>query len=215
MHSFYKLACALVAWSALSLTAQAATQDALSGLPRDAFQRSTEHPDRFIYRTPGTDLHAYHGVLIEPLAFFGKDQGDWKILVAAEDNPVEQHYRAKLTDVLLQHGVAIAEAPGPGIVRLRSALMTSDGTAPEVLQPCRAEFNLAHRVNGVNAYLHAITAIAQVEDALNGGLLAGSVDFSNTPFHAPKGSMTQTDLLRLIDHLAEDSGARLARILST
>jgi hypothetical protein len=182
MNAFYKLATALVAWSALSLTAQAATLDALAALPNDAFIFSVEHPESFGYLMPGTDLARYHGVLIEPLALLGKQHDDWLLLVAAPSHPMEQHYRQAMHDALAARGFAVADAPGPGVMRLRLAMslaLANRNVDPD--QPIRTSLNLDTLASGVDHYMTQIAAVGQLEDSLSGNLLAGSADLHAEP----------------------------------
>jgi len=210
MNSCYKLACALVAWSALSLTAQAASFDALTALPNEAYLSAPDYPDRYLYRLPGIDLSAYHGVLIEPLVLLGQQQGDWTLQIAAQHSAPQRQYRAHLEQQLQQRGIAIASAPGPGVLRLRVALACDEpllGCEPQ----SDARFNLETLASGVDHYLAWVSTIAQVEDSQSGQPLVGSVDLKNSPAqHRP---LDQEHLSVMLEGWASAAATRLAQAI--
>lgn len=210
MNAFYKLACALVAWSALSLSAQAAAMETLSALPQQAFQVSTEHPDRLVYLKPGIDLGAYQAVMIEPLTMLGKQQGDWTLLVAEARSSEAQRYHQALTSALEQHGVQVASQPGPGVMRLRLALAIGDTPHPDLAM--QNTINLEHIADGVDHYMAQISAVGQLEDSQSGALLAGGVDLKNQQA-LNNSAQTAEPLSHTLSVWTEDSAARLAEAL--
>jgi hypothetical protein len=208
MNAFYKLATALVAWSALSLTAQAATLDALASLPSDAFIFSVEHPESFGYMKPGIDLSRYHSVLIEPLALLGKQRDEWLLLVAAPSHPMEQHFRQTMTDALESRGFDIASAPGPDVMRLRLAVSLAQRNV-DPKQPVQSAFNLDTLADGVDHYMTQVATVGQVEDSLSGGLLAGSADLRpETPVILTPGN----NQLGALDIWSSTSAERLRQV---
>lgn len=207
MNAFYKLATALVAWSALSLTAQATTLDALAALPRDAFIFSIEHPESFGYLKPGIDLTRYRGVLIEPLALLGKQHDEWLLLVAAPTHPMERYFRQAMTAALGARGLEIASAPAPDVMRLRLAMSLSLANRNvDPKQPVQASHNLDLLASGVDHYMTQVAAVGQLEDSLSGDLLAGSADLrAEQSLIVPSGGNLQD----AIDNWCATSAERL------
>lgn len=208
MNAFYKLACALVAWSALSLAAQAAAFETLSALPQQAFQVSSAHPERLSYLNPSINLADYRSVMVEPLTLIGKQQGDWTLQVAEAHSQAALRYRLALTEALQQHGVRVVEQAAPGVMRLRLALAIDDQPHPDLTM--QNSINLEHLASGVDHYMAHIAAVGQLEDALSGALLAGGVDLKTA---APQASKPSEPLSRTIRLWSQDSAQRLAEAL--
>lgn len=209
MNAFYELACALVAWSALSLTAPAAAMDSLAAMPTDAFSFSVEHPGRFGYLNPGADLSRYRGVLIEPLATLGKEQGDWTLKVVDADHPLERNFHLALADALAARGVPVTDEPAPGVLRLRLALTVGERAHPQLA--AQSAFNLEQLAHGVDRYMQQVLAVGQIEDAMDGTLLGGSAELRTTAGRIVPAETA--DLASLVAAWSESSAQRLALAL--
>jgi hypothetical protein len=216
MNAFYQLACALVAWSALSLTAQTAALEALSSLPSEAFQLFPGMPPCFTYLRPGIDLTVYSAVLIEHLALLGQTTEQWQLCVTTRQHPLEHHYRARLTQALHELGIAVASVSAPGVMRLRSALVIHtppQATLAPWLTPHASAINLdRHRALG--HYLAQVTTIGQLEDAVNGELLAGSAELRHSPALRACAAPTPAELAERTEQLASGHATRLAHALA-
>ena len=210
MNAFYKLACALVAWSALSLAAQASAFETLSALPQQAFQVSSAHPERLSYLNPGIDLADYRSVIIEPLTLIGKQQGDWTLQVAAAHSQAAVRYHQALTEALQRYGVAVVEHAAPGVMRLRLALAIGDTPHPGLAM--QSSINLEHLASGVDHYMAQVAAVGQLEDAQTGALLAGGVDLKTKQSLLLAANQTEA-LSHTIRLWSQDSAQRLAEAL--
>jgi hypothetical protein len=211
MNSFYKLACALVAWSALSLSAQATAMQSLSALPEQAFQISSTHPEHLGYLSPGVNLANYQSIMIEPLTMLGKHQGDWTVLVAAAQSPEAQRFQQTLTQTLALHGLQVVDQAGPGVMRLRLAL--SIGDTPHAPLATQNSINLEHLADGVDHYMAQVAAVGQLEDSLSGALLAGGVDLKDQLSTQHESQIQQPELSQVIRLWTEHSAQRVAHAL--
>ncbi|TDR81414.1 DUF3313 family protein [Paludibacterium purpuratum] len=206
MNAFYKLACALVAWSALSLSAGAETMQPLSALPASAYNMSEEHPGRFGFVRPDMDLSHYHGVLLEPLSFLTQSEnGDWLLLRALPDNPLDRHFRQAMIQALHAHGLTVAEAPAPDVMRLQLALALDARK-----QPVETALNLATLGDSMAHYLRRVQAVGQVVDSQSNLVLAGSAELLTTTRPAPAD---REEMLGMLDSFSLASADRIALIL--
>lgn len=201
MNAFYKLACALVAWSALSVAGGSDAASSLSALPSSAFDMAADNPDRFSYLRPGIDLHQYHGVLLAPLTFIAEADGDWSLQRALPDNPLDQHFRQTITQALQTLGIPVVQTAGEEVLRLRLAL----GHDPRrsAVEPA-LDLNQWH--DGAAHYLAQIQVAGQVEDSQSGLLLAGSAELGP---HAQGRDV----MLGRVEHWGRASANRLANAL--
>ncbi|WP_315636298.1 DUF3313 family protein, partial [Escherichia coli] len=79
----------------------------------------------------GVDLRQYHQVLLDPLQFIRQENGQWYLLTANEQNEIGRYYHATFQRELMSHGVKIASAPGPGVMRVQAAITNFDLTRPD------------------------------------------------------------------------------------
>ncbi|MBV8049032.1 MAG: DUF3313 family protein [Paludibacterium sp.] len=206
MNAFYKLACALVAWSAFSLPNGAQAMQPLSALPASAFNISMAHPDRCSFLRPGIDLSNYHSVLIEPLSFLAPgDNGDWLLLRALPGNPLDHHFRQAMTEALRAHGLTVADAPTADAMRLTLALAYDART-----QPVETVLNLAELGDGMAHYLTRVQAVGQVADAHSHLALAGSAELT---LSAQRHPANREDILGILDRWSLASADRIALAL--
>lgn len=129
----------------------------LQAIPLTAFQQSESNPNQRIYKEPGVDLRQYQQVLLDPLQFIRQENGQWYLLTANEQNEIGRYYHATFQRELLSHGVRIATAPGPGVLRVQAAITNFDLTRPDPklrdLLPAKIAINVTREVIGKEPYL--------------------------------------------------------------
>ncbi|BEV73461.1 MULTISPECIES: DUF3313 family protein [unclassified Paludibacterium] len=204
MNAFYKLACALVAWSALSMSDGALAAQPLSSLPMTAFQMSQEHPERFSFVRPGVDLSQYRGVMLAPLSFIAASGADWQLQRASADHPLEQHFRLVMSEALQAQGLSLAAEPASDILCLKLAL--AHPADPALVA---ASLDLNRLTDGVAHYLSQVQIVGEVADSHSGLLLAGVAQLGQTPHSGGKRS----DMTALLDDWSLASASRLAQAL--
>ncbi|MCP1289283.1 MULTISPECIES: DUF3313 family protein [Chromobacterium] len=180
MKPFFKLACALMASALLANIGHAGEPpENLVLLPSEAFHPNPEHAGQVLYLQPGVDLKRYHGILIEPLIFLGRQaDGQWLATAADEHNRLDACYRNSLARALCREGLPVAAAPGPGIARLRVAVgdMLRELAGPKERRPVKTALNLARFADDIDPYLAQVSTVGQLEDSESGLLLAGGVN---------------------------------------
>ncbi|WP_052729218.1 DUF3313 domain-containing protein [Chromobacterium vaccinii] len=203
-----------------SLPALADSADNLFTVPLDAFQPGKMVPGQRVYQKPGADLKAYHSVLLEPLLFLRQaDDGSWELLQAGDENAIAGYFHDRMQAELKAAGVEEALQPATGVARLRVAVTGVSQDRPGVnaidLLPVKAVFNLARLATGKEPYLLKIASMAQLEDAQDGGLLAGTVNLRQNEKNKTKEQPMTLDLIKpLIDEWCRQSARQLAAHLS-
>ncbi|WP_028535219.1 DUF3313 domain-containing protein [Paludibacterium yongneupense] len=220
MKTLFHFSCALVAWSLLSLTTAAHSGESILNLPKEAFLQMDGKPSQYGYKKPGVDLHSYSAIIIEPLAFIGKDSdGQWKLFSVDERNEVSRYYQQTLSHELQKLGITVTEQAGPGVLRLRTAVTSlsqeHQGFQASDLLPIKAVFNLARYAGGIEPYLVHIASMAQLEDANSGELLAGGVDLKKEGKQAKTATQAITFALMkpMLDRWCEQNAQLLAKTL--
>ncbi|UTH73387.1 DUF3313 domain-containing protein [Chromobacterium sp. IIBBL 290-4] len=207
--------CAAFAFSLPAFAAEQAAPENLFTLPLDAFQQGKQANQR-VYLKPGVDLKSYHAVLPESLLFLRQAKnGQWELLKAGDENAIAAYYQQKLRSELAAAGVPIADAPAPGVVRLRVAMTSVEQDRPGVdavdLLPIKAVFNLARLAAGKEPYLLKIGSMAQLEDSQDGSLLAGTVNLRQGGKSKTKEQQVSLDMLKpLMDDWCKQSAQQLA-----
>lgn len=205
MNAFYKLACALVAWSALSMSDGALAAQPLSSLPTTAFQMSQAHPERFSFVRPDVDLSQYRGVMLAPLSFIAAaSDADWQLQRARADHPLEQHFRQVMSEALQAQGLALATEPASDILCLKLAV--AHPADPALVA---ASLDLSRLTDGVAHYLSQVQIVGEVADSHSGLLLAGVAQLGQTPHSGGKRS----DMTALLDDWSLASASKLAQAL--
>ncbi|MEO9382691.1 DUF3313 domain-containing protein [Chromobacterium phragmitis] len=199
-----------------SLPAWSAPADNLFTVPLDAFQEGKMIPGQQVYLKPGVNLKSYHAVMLEPLLFLRQaENGDWQLLQSGDENAIAAYFHDRLQAELKAAGVEEALRPEPGVARLRVAVTGVSQGRPGVdamdLLPIKAVFNLARLAAGKEPYLLKIASMAQLEDAQDGSLLAGTVNLRQSEKNKTKEQPMTLELIKpLIDEWCRQSARQLA-----
>jgi hypothetical protein len=135
------------------------------------------------YTKPGLDFHAYHAVIIAPVAILTDPASDLATLPADQRDKLANTLYADVFDIVSK-SCKIAPAPGPGVIIFHIALsdaITSSGAAKTVATYV-PYVNVAYKVsslafnNGVGYFAGKATAEAYVTDGVTNELLWQGVD---------------------------------------
>ncbi len=187
----------------------------LQAIPLTAFQQSESNPNQRIYKEPGVDLRQYNEVLLDPLQFIRQENGQWYLLTANEQNEIGRYYHATFQRELINHGVKIATAPGPGVLRVQAAITNFDLTRPDPklrdLLPAKIAINVTREVIGKEPYLLRVGSMAQLIDSQSGKLLVRVMDARESPDTTHKESLiTAGEMAKMIDQWAAGRAKQLA-----
>lgn len=187
----------------------------LQAIPLTAFQQSESNPNQRIYKEPGVDLRQYQQVLLDPLQFIRQENGQWYLLTANEQNEIGRYYHATFQRELLNHGVKIATAHGPGVLRVQAAITNFDLTRPDPklrdLLPAKIAINVTREVIGKEPYLLRVGSMAQLLDSQSGKLLVRVMDARESPDTTHKESpITAGEMAKMIDQWAAARASQLA-----
>lgn len=187
----------------------------LQAIPLTAFQQSESNPNQRIYKEPGVDLRQYNEVLLDPLQFIRQENGQWYLLTANEQNEIGRYYHATFQRELINHGVRIATAPGPGVLRVQAAITNFDLTRPDPklrdLLPAKIAINVTREVIGKEPYLLRVGSMAQLLDSQSGKLLVRVMDARESPDTTHKESpITAGEMAKMIDQWAAARAKQLA-----
>ncbi|MGC0152426.1 hypothetical protein ACPRNU_08220 [Chromobacterium vaccinii] len=174
MKPFFNLGCALVAWGELCRVARLSQRPGY-GAPQQAF-RQGRHNRQFLCAAPTQLPGAYRALLLEPLWLLERNRdGRWLLSSTSPGNSLNLRLQALLRGWL--PAMPQAEEAGPAIARLRLVLRGNSGDAsPLPLRPGRSAVELEPLTRGIGAYLEQVSSIVQLEDSLDGRLLAGGVN---------------------------------------
>lgn len=185
-HSFRWLALVLTALLAACSTtstqpSRAQSQTAPSGFLTD-YSLLTPDPHDPGYRhyvAPGTSARQYRSFLIEPPEFIVNTRDTYKTLDPARIQAISKYYESRMASTLAQH-YRVVDAPGPGVVRLRVAVVGLVEARPEFkmrnLIPVKALFDVARIVVDKSPQVLRMSIESQALDSQSGKLLGEAVD---------------------------------------
>lgn len=98
--------------------------------PPPVFRPGTREFDR-VYVKEGADFSIYHKILLEPVVFFLKDDARYKGIHPEELQKLSEAFNAAVSEAL---GTAypLVDKPGPGVLRVRTAITGLVPNKPEV-----------------------------------------------------------------------------------
>jgi hypothetical protein len=178
----------LMAGVALSLLACSATQKApiskaeahcgLLGRFCDRLTPGTEDQLGLRYVRPGVDWRKYKAVLIEPVTFWGDEEGG----ASAE---VRQELVNQFETVLKQEfgkQFQVVNRPGPGVMTLSVGMTKAESATPVlrsismIVPQARALSTGAYLISGQFPFVGTAQVEGKVEDSVSGQVLAAIVD---------------------------------------
>ncbi len=122
---------------------------------------------------------SYNKILVEPVQFWAS--ADSKVSTQDQQTLTTYFYNALKTNIA-QNGFALADQPGPGVIRMQVALMDATTATPglrtiSVVVPQARVLNLAQSMaTGSYAFVGSAEAEMKATDSVTGDLLAEAVD---------------------------------------
>lgn len=161
--------------------AAAAQKENIFTVPLEAFKTSDSNPSRKLYVHADANLKKYHALQLEPLMFMQQShEGQWELLQANENNEIANYFHAQMVKELKKAGVMVSDVAGPGVARWRIAVtgVTHDKPGLEVTDvlPIKIVVNVARMAADKELHLTKVGVLTQLDDSVNGQLLAGSAD---------------------------------------
>ncbi len=150
-----------------------------------------------------------------PLQFIRQENGQWYLLTANDQNQIGRYYHDTFQRELIKHGVKIATAPGPRVMRIQAAVTNFDLTRPDPklrdLLPAKIAINVTREVIGKEPYLLKVGSMAQLLDSQSGKLLVRVMDARESPDTTHKDSpITAEEMEKMIDQWAANRAKQLA-----
>ncbi|MGH8402346.1 MAG: DUF3313 domain-containing protein [Gammaproteobacteria bacterium] len=170
-------------------------------------------PDYARYITPGVQLQQYHKFIVDAPVIIVNTGGKFQMLDPARLMKITDYYQTRLATALSRH-YQVVTAPGPGVARLRVAVVGVVEVKP-VLQPrdfipVTALFNLGRMAVGMDPYVLRVSIEAEALDTQTGKLLGETVDSRETVKTVTRGEQpAPAQLHDLIDFWVARFVARL------
>lgn len=154
-----------------------------SGFLRDypAFQKGRGGVDQ-VWLKPGVDWKPYDRIMLDEVVFFMDHQSEYRGLSAQELKELSDAYYKAFFDAMAD-GYSFVSDPGPGVLRLRTAITGLEKSNPvantfSTVIPIGIGVNLISKgATGENVSVGNVTAEAELLDAITGERLGAVVDF--------------------------------------
>lgn len=176
----------LVAMLAACSTSQtkpsrAAPASSHSGFLQDytLLQADPADPGYLHYVAPGAQASQYRKFIIDDPVFALNTGGEYVALDPAQIASITDYYKSRMAAALAPH-YQVVTAPGPGVARLRVAVVGMVEVQPQLkvrdLVPLKALFDVGRRVAGKNPYVLRMSFEAEAKDSETGRLIGETVD---------------------------------------
>lgn len=172
------------------------------------------------YTAPDLQPGQYHSFLVDDLSFvINTDQG-YQMLDTARLRDLSDYYMAQMTAMLQARQYKIAKTAGPGVARLRMAVVGLAQVAPQLrptdLVPAKMLFNVARMATDTSPHLLRMSIEGEVLDSASGRLLGATIDGRESGATvAGSATLPSADQVHeLIDFWVTRLGERLDRIVA-
>ena len=178
--------------------------------PQDAGFRTYTSPDL----RPGQ----YHSFLVEDLSFIVNTNQAYQALDTARLRDLSDYYMSQMTAMLQARQYKVVKAAGPGVARLRVAVVGLAQVAPQLkatdLIPAKMLFNVARMATDTSPHMLRMSIEGEILDSASGRLLGSTIDGRESGATVA-GSATPPSadqVHELIDFWVTRFGERLDRI---
>ncbi len=175
----------------------------------------------YVYLQPGADFRGYTKVMIDPTEVSFKkdwqrdqnrDRLDLSQRVSDSDvrrilDDAQKGFQKLFVEAYQKDGYEVVTAPGPDVLRLSTAVVNLDVTAPDTMSPGRSR--TFSRDAG------EATLVLEAKDLLTGAVLGRAVDQRDTSDSGPyiRNSVTNaSEFEQVFSRWAKDSAAGLAEL---
>jgi len=142
-------------------------------------QADSADPGYLHYVAPGVQPSHYRKFIIDDLAFALYTGGQYVLFDPAQAVSIGDYYKSRMAAALAQH-YQVVTAPGPGVTRLRVALVgiveVQQQLKPRDLLPYKAAFDVLRRVVDKNPYVLRMSFEAEALDSESGQLIGETID---------------------------------------
>lgn len=133
----------------------------------------------YVYEKPGTDFTAYDKFLIEAVTVFPSKDADFKGINANDLALLQKYFQDALVKALSENnGYQVAQEPGPGVMRIRTAFTElvpvnpTMNTATTLLPQARLLSGVISTATGSNLFVGQVGVEAEFLDAQSNERLA-------------------------------------------
>jgi hypothetical protein len=146
------------------------------------FSEGKDGVDR-VWIKPGVDWKPYNKIMLDQVVFYFSEGSEYKGLTSEEVAELSEAYHKAFFDALQPGGYVFVSEPGPGVLRVRSAVTGLEKSSPvantfSTVVPVGMAVNiLAKGATGENISVGNCTAEGEFLDAVSGERLAAFVDF--------------------------------------
>ena len=172
-----------------------------------------EQPGWQRYVDSDTDITRYRAFIIEPPEVIVDTAGEFQAIDPVRVQEMSDYYRATMIRSL-DHHYRVVTTPGPGVARLRVAVVGAVQVRPELKPrdalPVTALFKVARAAAGKGQRLLRMSIETELVDSQSGKVLAATVDSREGSERVTEGERTaQEQLHQLIDFWVGRFVARL------
>jgi hypothetical protein len=172
---------ALLAACSTAPTQPASSSPAPSGFLKDYSLLAPDpgNPDYRHYTAPGVSAGQYRSFIIDEPVFIINTHEAYGALSPGRLQAISDYYTSQLATALSRHYRVVRE-PGPGVARLRLAVVGLIETGPQFklrdLVPAKALFNVARMAADKTPYVLQMSIESEAQDSVTGKLLGAAVD---------------------------------------
>lgn len=169
------------------------------------------------YVAPDVDIRQYHGILIDEPVFVLNTGNAYGQLDPGRLQAISGYYESRMATALGKH-YRVATAPGPGVLRVRTAVVGLLEVHPPFkvrdLVPVKAVFEAARLVTGTNPLVLRMSMESEALDSQSGKLIGEAVDSRESGQTVTGASAPPSDaqIHSLIDFWVDRFVARLDRV---
>ncbi len=170
-----------------------------------------------VYRNPAADFSRYDKVLIDPVTVWRSVGSDLAGLPRAEQERLANHLYWALREELARD-YALAEVPGPGVLRIRAAITEARAanavmdTASTVGPVLRAYSEATRLATGTEAFVGEAGVEGEVLDSVTRVRLLAAIDERAGAKRLKGSSQAWDDVLEAYRHWARQLSDRLAQL---
>ena len=170
------------------------------------------------YTAPDLRPGQYRSFLVEDLSFIVNTNQGYQALDTARLRELSDYYMSQMTAMLQARQYEVGKAAGPGVARLRVAVVGLAQVAPQLkatdLIPAKMLFNVARMATDTSPHVLRMSIEGEMLDSTSGRLLGSTIDGRESGATVA-GSATPPSadqMHELIDFWVARFGERLDRI---
>lgn len=170
------------------------------------------------YASPELRSGHYRGFLVEDLSFIVNTNQGYQALDTARLHDLSNYYMSQMTAMLQARQYKVVKTAGPGVARLRVAVVGLAQVAPQIkgtdLIPAKMLFNVARMATDTSPHILRMSIEGEMLDSVSGQLLGATIDGRESGATVAGSSTPPSadQVHELIDFWVARFGERLDRI---